>query len=138
MTDERMALITLIEKDADTDLVRDMLGFAGDRIMEMEIAARAGAAHGARDPARLAQRNGYRAREWDTRAGRIELQIPRLRKGSYFPSFLEPLSTAGQEPAKWRRKSLPLHFEFFCGVVGALTGPGRFPCSAEGRFLVPA
>src|ERR687890_1275655 len=94
MTDEKMALLELIEKSADTDLVREMLGFAAGRVMELEVHACTGAAHGARDPARLEQRNGYRERAWETRAGRIELAIPRLRKGSYFPSFLEPRRTA--------------------------------------------
>jgi putative transposase len=94
MTDDRMALLELIEKRADADLVREMLGFAAGRLMEAEVQARTGAAHGERDPARLVQRNGYRARAWDTRAGRIELEIPRLRRGSYFPSFLEPRRTA--------------------------------------------
>src|SRR5271168_4654645 len=94
MTDDRMVLIELIEKSADTDLVREMLSFAADRLMEAEVEARTGAAHGMRDPARQVQRNGYRERVWDTRAGRIELEIPRLRKGSYFPSFLEPRRTA--------------------------------------------
>src|ERR1700756_5400452 len=90
MTDDRMVLIELIEKSADTDLVREMLSFAADRLMEAEVEARTGAAHGVRDLARQVQRNGYRERVWDTRAGRIELEIPRLRKGRYFPSFLEP------------------------------------------------
>ena len=94
MTDERMALLELVEKDADSDLVRDMLAFAAERLMEAEAEVAAGAAKGAREPLREAHRNGYRAREWDTRAGRIELAIPRLRKGSYFPSFLEPRRTA--------------------------------------------
>ena len=94
MTNDRMALLDLVEKDADSDLVRDMLAFAAERMMEAEAAVAAGAAKGARDPLREAHRNGYRAREWDTRAGRIELAIPRLRKGSYFPSFLEPRRTA--------------------------------------------
>ena len=94
MTDERMALLDLVEKDADSDLVRDMLAFAAERMMEAEAEGAAGAAKGARTPLRDAHRNGYRAREWDTRAGRIELAIPRLRKGSYFPSFLEPRRTA--------------------------------------------
>ncbi len=94
MTDDRMVLIELIEKSADTDLVREMLSFAAERLMEAEVEARTGAAHGVRDPARQVQRNGYRERVWDTRAGRIELEIPRLRKGSYFPSFLEPRRTA--------------------------------------------
>src|SRR4051795_7558421 len=94
MTNDKMALLELIEKSADTDLIREMLGFAAERMMDLEVHACTGAAHGVRDPARVVQRNGYRAREWDTRAGRIELAIPRLRKGSYFPSFLEPRRTA--------------------------------------------
>ena len=94
MTDDRMALIELVEKQADGDLVREMLAFAAERIMEAEIEARTGAAKGARTPMREAQRNGYRDRDWDTRAGRIALEIPKLRKGSYFPSFLEPRRTA--------------------------------------------
>ncbi len=94
MTDERMALIELVEKQADSDLVREMLAFAAERIMELEVEARTGAAKGARSPLREAQRNGYRDRDWDTRAGRIALEIPKLRKGSYFPSFLEPRRTA--------------------------------------------
>ena len=94
MTDERMALLELVEKEADSDLVREMLAFAAERIMEMEVEGRTGAAKGARTPLREAQRNGYRERDWDTRAGRIELAIPKLRKGSYFPSFLEPRRTA--------------------------------------------
>jgi transposase-like protein len=94
MTDDRMVLIELIEKSADIDLVREMLSFAAERLMDAEVEARTGAAHGVRDPARQVQRNGYRERVWDTRAGRIELEIPRLRKGSYFPSFLEPRRTA--------------------------------------------
>ena len=94
MTDERMALIELVENEADGDLVREMLAFAAERIMEAAVEARTGAAKGARTPMREVQRNGYRDRDWDTRAGRIALEIPRLRKGSYFPSFLEPRRTA--------------------------------------------
>jgi putative transposase len=94
MTDEKMALLELVEKSADADLVREMLGFAASRLMAAEVGARTGAAHGVRDPARQVQRNGYRERAWETRAGRIELAIPKLRKGSYFPSFLEPRRTA--------------------------------------------
>src|SRR6056297_623524 len=94
MTDERMALLELVEQQADGDLVREMLAFAADRIMEAEIEVRTGAAKGARSPLREVQRNGYRDRDWDTRAGRIALEIPRLRKGSYLPSFLEPRRTA--------------------------------------------
>jgi putative transposase len=94
MTDAKMALLELVEQEADTDLVREMLAFAAERMMEMEIEAKTGAPAGTRSPDRLNHRNGYRERDWDTRAGRIELAIPKLRKGSYFPSFLEPRRTA--------------------------------------------
>lgn len=94
MTDDRMALIELIEKGADGDLVRDMLAFAAERIMEIEVEARTGAGHGSRTPDRTNHRNGYRERPWETRAGRIDLEIPKLRKGTYLPSFLEPRRTA--------------------------------------------
>ena len=94
MTDERMALIELVEKAADADLVREMLAFAAERVMDAEAEMLTGAAKGARTALRENHRNGYRERDWDTRAGRIELAIPKLRKGSYFPSFLEPRRTA--------------------------------------------
>jgi len=90
MTDDTMALKTLLEKSPDADFLREMIGFAAERLMELEVASLTGAAHGARDPDRINQRNGYRDRVWETRAGAVELRIPKLRKGSYFPGFLEP------------------------------------------------
>lgn len=94
MTDAKMALLELVEQEADTDLVREMLAFAAERMMELEIEAKTGAPAGSRSSERLNHRNGYRERAWDTRAGRIDLAIPKLRKSSYFPSFLEPRRTA--------------------------------------------
>ena len=94
MTDERMTLLELVEKGADADLVRDLLAFAAERLMAAEVDRLTGAACGARTPDRINHRNGYRERGWETRAGRIELAIPKLRKGSYFPAFLEPRRTA--------------------------------------------
>jgi len=70
--------------------LREMIGFAAERLMEMEVAGLTGAAYGEKSSERLAQRNGYRERAWETRAGTVELRIPKLRKGSYFPGFLEP------------------------------------------------
>jgi putative transposase len=90
MTDEMMSLRTLLEKSADADLLREMVGFAAQRLMELEVESLTGAAHGERSPDRVNHRNGYRDRDWETRAGSVELRIPKLRKGSYFPAFLEP------------------------------------------------
>ncbi len=98
MTDDRMTLIELTEKGADADLVRALLAFAAERMMELEVEAKTGAALGARSSARCTHRNGYRERAWETRAGRIDLAIPKLRKGSYFP----PFSSRGARP---RRRS---------------------------------
>jgi transposase-like protein len=71
-----------------------MIGYSAQRLMALEVEALTGAEPGARTPERLNQRNGYRDRDWETRAGTVELRIPKLRKGSYFPGFLEPRRTA--------------------------------------------
>jgi transposase-like protein len=90
MTDAMMSLKSLMEKTPDADLLREMIGFAAERLMELEVGALTGAGYGEKSAERLAQRNGYRERDWETRAGTVDLRIPKLRKGSYFPGFLEP------------------------------------------------
>jgi transposase-like protein len=94
MTNDMMTLRALIEKAPDADLLREMIGFAAHRLMELEVQGRTGAGWGEKTAERLVQRNGYRGRSWETRAGTVELRIPKLRKGSYFPCFLEPRRTA--------------------------------------------
>jgi len=94
MTDDKIALRELLEKGSDAGFLREMIGFAAQRLMELEVGEVTGAGHGERSPERLVQRNGYRDRDWQTRAGTVELRIPKLRRGSYFPAFLEPRRTA--------------------------------------------
>jgi transposase-like protein len=94
MTDDNIALRELLEKSADADLLREMIGFAAERLMALEAQGLTGAGYGERAPGRMAQRNGYRDRDWATRAGTVELRIPKLRKGSYFPGFLAPRRVA--------------------------------------------
>jgi putative transposase len=94
MTDETMNLQDLLEKTTDGDFLRQMIGYTAQRLMALDVEALTGAEPGARTPDRLNQRNGYRDRDWETRAGTVELRIPKLRKGSYFPAFLEPRRVA--------------------------------------------
>jgi putative transposase len=90
MTATTMDPRELLEKTADTDFLREMIGFTAQRLMELEVETLTGVANGSRSADRLTHRNGYLGREWDTRAGTVELRIPKIREGSYFPDFLEP------------------------------------------------
>lgn len=94
MTIDKIALRELLEKGSDADLLREMIGFVAERLMALDVEGLCGAGHGERTPARTNQRNGFRERPWETRAGTVDLKIPKLRKGSYFPGFLEPRRTA--------------------------------------------
>ena len=90
MTNDKIALRELLEKGSDAGFLREMIGFAAERLMALETESLCGAAPGERTAERQNQRNGYRDRDWQTRAGTVELRIPKLRRGSYFPAFLEP------------------------------------------------
>jgi putative transposase len=91
MTDGRIALRELLEKRADADLLREMIGFAAERLLELEVQGLTGAAHGV--PGRPWW-SPLGASRGETRAGTVELRIPKLRKGSYFLGFLEPRRVA--------------------------------------------
>ena len=78
------------------DFLRESLTWVVQQLMEAEVSELVGATRGERSEERLTHRNGYRARRWDTRAGEIELAIPKIRRGSYFPSFLEPRKRSEQ------------------------------------------
>ena len=97
MTDDRMTLIELTEKGADADLVRELLAFAAERMMELEVEAKTGAALGARSSVRCTHRNGCRERAWETRAGRIDPAIPSSGR-----ALTSPFSSRGARP---RRRS---------------------------------
>src|ERR1700734_3062591 len=93
-TKPTMSLAELAEKGVDADLLREMIQFVAQRMMEMDAESLCAAAYGERSPDRANSRNGYRERLWETRSGSVDLKIPKLRKGSYFPGFLEPRRTA--------------------------------------------
>lgn len=95
MTIDRVTLSELIEKGSDADLLTEMITFITSQLMEMEVDNLTNATHSERKPGvRTNSRNGYRSRPWQTRAGTVDVAIPKLRKGSYFPSFLEPRRTS--------------------------------------------
>ena len=94
MTNATIALSELAEKGADADFIRQTLQHALQRLMEMDVEALCQAAYGERSEERINSRNGYRDRAYETRAGKVDLKIPKLRSGSYFPGFLEPRRTA--------------------------------------------
>jgi putative transposase len=95
----RMTAAQLADKllqDGHADVLLESVAWMARELMEADVSAKIGAELGERSPDRLTQRNGYRSRDWDTRVGSIELAIPKLRHGSYFPSFLEPRRRAEQ------------------------------------------
>src|SRR5262245_35107 len=126
----KMELLELLSKaeGTDVDFLREGVRVLAQALMDVEVAAQIGAEYGQRAPdRRVAQRNGYRPREWDTRAGTVELAIPKLRQGSYFPSILEPRrGPSGPWPAwspsaTWRA----------CPPAGSTTSPAPWAWTAS-------
>ena len=89
-----MALFDLLQKSGDTTFLRDVMEMALQRLMTFEVEGLCGAGRHERSAERLNHRNGYRERALETRLGTLDLKIPKLRQGSYFPAFLEPRKTA--------------------------------------------
>jgi putative transposase len=94
MTDDRMALVDLLQKSGDGDFLRAVAEAVLQILMEADVEGLIGAGRHERSADRLNYRNGYRERSLDTRLGSLQLRIPKLRQGSYFPPFLEPRKTA--------------------------------------------
>ena len=94
MTTPMIDFQDLIEKSTDGDWLREMISFAAQRLMDLEVEGLCGAGFGERSDDRTNHRNGYRDRRWETRAGAVDLKIPKLRKGTYLPAFLEPRRAA--------------------------------------------
>jgi putative transposase len=94
MTKPSISLTELAEKGSDIDVLRPMIQYVAQRLMELDVDGLCAAEYGERSPERVNSRNGYRERSWETRSGTIDLRIPKTRKGSYFPGFLEPRRTA--------------------------------------------
>ena len=117
MTNATIALTELAEKGADIDVLRQMVQFMAQRLMELDVEARCGAGYDEKSPERINSRNGYRERAWDTRAGSLALKIPKLRSGAYFPEFLEPRRTA--------EKALTGHLHPLGGRPGQGAGDDR-------------
>ena len=109
MTTEEVVRKVLLDEHAD--VLRESLKLVARELMEVEVSELIGAELGERRPDdRATHRNGYRSRRWDTRAGEIELQIPKLREGSYFPSFLRPRKRSEQAPVAVVQQA------YVCGV----------------------
>ena len=87
---ELLELLRNQPQEVSVDFLREAVSILAHRLMEVEVSSQVGAERYQRNTGRLSYRNGYRERSWDTRAGSIELRIPKLREGSYFPCLLEP------------------------------------------------
>jgi transposase-like protein len=105
MTDATIALAGMAEladKGPDVDMLRQMVQFMAQRLMDMDVESLCGAGYDEKSAERLNSRNGFRERSWETRTGTVALKIPKLRQGSYFPASL---SRAAPPRRRWPRSS---------------------------------
>ncbi|MBL8350690.1 MAG: transposase [Burkholderiaceae bacterium] len=132
MTNATMALAELAEKGADVDMLRQMVQFAAQRLMEMEAESLCGAGCDEKNPERINSRNGYRERAWETRAGTVELRVPKLRQGRGRPVVL------GQHHQQAASTALPPRRRMAVPAVAPrglpVTAIHSWPCS--GGFCV--
>ncbi len=94
MTEDRLPLAELLQKAGEGDFLRSVAEAVLQLLMEADVEGLIGAGRHERSPERLNYRNGYRERALDTRLGSLQLRIPKLRQGAYFPPFLEPRKTS--------------------------------------------
>jgi putative transposase len=94
MTDDNMAFLERLQKQGGGDFLKELAEAVLDRLMQLDVEGVIGAGRYERSDGRTTHRNGYRERDLETRLGTLELRIPKLRRGSYFPAFLEPRKTA--------------------------------------------
>ena len=99
-------VVRQVLREEHGDVIRESVRAVAQELMEAEISELIGAQLGERTEDRATHRNGYRPRRWDTRAGEIELQIPKLRQGSYFPSFLQPRNAPSRRWSRWSSRPM--------------------------------
>src|SRR3954447_26957360 len=129
---DRMAIEEVVRRvlaEEHGDVIRESVRWVAQQLMESEVADLIGAERGERSEFRATHRNGYRARRWDTRAGEIELQIPKLRRGSYFPSFLQPRKRSEQALVSVVQQA------YVCGSRrgGSTSWSRAWGCASQGR-----
>ena len=129
-TKTTMALAELSEKGADATLLRDMIQFVAQRMMELDTESLCAAAYGERSAERANSRNGYRERLWETRAGSVDLKIPKLRKGSYFPGLLVPRRTAEKAMAAVIQEA---YIQGVFSTARSMSWSKRWACRASPR-----
>ena len=117
MADERIALKQLLDKGSDAELLSEMIGFVANRLMQLDVESLCKASRYERNDERENYRNGYRDRAWETRAGTVDLKVPKLRRGSYFPEFLEPRRASEHALVAVIQYTVRLHAQYILDAV---------------------